>query len=80
MPSLATEVFLGVPGRFAHGHTVAGYIGMIPCEHTGGKRQRRGKLSKQGNSLRGYLGTEAALHAVRKDPELKKGNRASAPT
>jgi transposase len=70
--ALATEVFLGEPSRFAYGNQVASYIGMIPCEHTSGKRQRLGKLTKQGNSLLRYLWTEATLHAVRKDPELKR--------
>ena len=31
-----------------------------------------GKISKQGNALLRYLWTEAAMHAVRKDPELKR--------
>jgi hypothetical protein len=42
---------------------VASYIGMIPCEHTSGKRQRLGKLTKEGNSLLRYLWTEATIHA-----------------
>ena len=70
--ALATEVFLGDPSRFAKGKNVASYIGMIPCEHTSGKRQRLGKLTKEGNSLLRYLWTEATIHAVRKDPELKR--------
>jgi len=70
--ALATEVFLGDPSRFAQGKNVASYIGMIPCEHTSGKRQRLGKLTKEGNSLLRYLWTEATIHAVRKDPELKR--------
>ena len=70
--ALATEVFLGDPSRFATANQVASYIGMIPCEHTSGKRQRLGKLSKQGNSLLRYLWTEATMHAVDKDPELKR--------
>jgi transposase len=45
---------------------------MIPCEHSSGKRQRLRKLSKEGKSLLRYLWTEAAMHAVRKDPELKR--------
>jgi transposase len=64
--ALATEVFLGDPSRFATGNQVASYIGMIPCEHTSGKRQRLGKLTKQGNSLLRYLWTEATMHAVEK--------------
>jgi transposase len=70
--ALATEVFLGDPGRFADGKAVASYIGMIPCEHSSGKRQRLGKLTKQGNSLLRYLWTEATMHAVQKDAELKR--------
>ena len=70
--ALATEVFLGDPNRFANGKNVASYIGMIPCEHTSGKRQRLGKLTKEGNSLLRYRWTEATIHAVRKDPELKR--------
>jgi transposase len=38
--ALATEVFLGDPCRFATGNQMASYIGMIPCEHSSGKRQR----------------------------------------
>jgi transposase len=70
--ALATEVFLGDPKRFDHGNQVASYIGMIPCEHTSGKRQRLGKTTKQGNSLLRYLWTEAVMHAVQKDAELKR--------
>ena len=70
--ALASEVFLGEPSRFATGNQVASYIGMIPCEHTSGKRQRLGKMTKQGNSLLRYLWTEATMHAVAKDPELKR--------
>ena len=70
--ALATEVFLGDPNRFATGNQVASYIGMIPCEHSSGKRQRLGKLTKEGNSLLRYLWTEATMHAVGKDPELKR--------
>lgn len=70
--ALATEVFLGDPRRFRTGKQVASYIGMIPGEHSSGQRQRLGKLSKEGNSLLRYLWCEATLHAVVKDPELKR--------
>jgi transposase len=70
--ALATDVFLGDPSRFATGNQVASYIGMIPCEHTSGKRQRLGKMSKQGNALLRYLWTEAAMSTVRKDPEQQR--------
>lgn len=70
--ALATDVFLGDAHRFANSNKVASYIGMIPCEHSSGKRQRLGKLSKEGNALLRYLWTEAVMHAAAKDPELKR--------
>jgi transposase len=73
--ALATEVFLGEPRRFADGKAVASYIGMIPSEHSSGRRQRCGKLSKQGNSLLRFLWGEAAMQAVRRDPELQRSYR-----
>jgi transposase len=70
--ALATEVFLGDPKRFSDGKALASYIGMIPSEHSSGRRQRLGAMSKQGNALLRYLWCEAAMHAVERDPELKR--------
>src|SRR6266436_6112252 len=70
--ALATEVFLGDPTRFADSKALASYVGMIPSEYSSGGRQRLGGLSKQGNPLLRFLWCEAAIHAVRKDPELKR--------
>ena len=70
--ALATEVFLGDPQRFSDGKAVSSYMGMIPREHSSGGRQRLGGLSKQGNALLRYLWCEAAMHAVGRDPELKR--------
>jgi len=71
--ALATEVFLGDPQRFADGKAIGSYIGMIPSEHSsGGRKQRFGRISKQGNSLLRFLWGEAAIHAVRRDPELRR--------
>ena len=71
--ALATEVFLGDPTRFADGKAVSSYIAMIPSERSsGGRRQRLGKLSKQGNALVRFLWGEATIHAVRRDPELRR--------
>lgn len=70
--ALASEVFLGDPRRFADGKAVASYVGMIPSERSSGRRQRLGKLSKQGNALLRFLWGEAAIHAVRRDPELRR--------
>lgn len=70
--ALASEVFLGDPRRFADGKAVASYVGMIPSERSSGRRQRFGRLSKQGNALLRFLWGEAAIHAVRRDPELQR--------
>jgi transposase len=71
--ALATEVFWGDPKRFVDGKAVASYIGMIPSEHSsGGRRQRLGTRSKQGNALLRYLWCEATIHAVQRDPEWKR--------
>lgn len=70
--ALATEVFLGDPWRFASSKELASYAGMIPCEHSSGRRQRLGSLTKQGNSLLRFLWSEAAIHAVRRDAQLKQ--------
>jgi transposase len=70
--ALATDVFLGDPTRFADGQALASYVGIIPKEYSSGGRQRLGGLSKQGNPLLRFLWCEAAIHAVRRDPELQR--------
>ena len=70
--ALATEVFLGDPTRFVDGKALASYVGMIPSEYSSGSRQRLGGLSKQGNPLLRFLWGEAAMHAVRRDPDLQR--------
>jgi len=70
--ALATDVFLGDPNRFRDGKALASYIGIIPRENSSGGRQRLGGLTKQGNPLLRFLWCEAAVHAVRRDPELRQ--------
>jgi transposase len=70
--ALATDVFLGDPGRFADGKAVVSYVGMIPSEYSSGGQQRLGGLSKQGNPFLRFLWCEAAVHAVRRDPDLQR--------
>jgi len=70
--ALATEVFLGDPSRFGDGKAVASYVGLIPSEYSSGERQRLGKITKQGNPLLRLLWCEAAIHAVRRDPVLRR--------
>jgi transposase len=70
--ALATDVFLGDPRRFADGKALASYVGLIPGERSSGRRQRLGKVTKQGSPLLRFLWGEAGAHAVRRDPELKR--------
>ena len=70
--ALATDVFLGDPARFGDGKALVSYVGMIPSEYSSGGQQRLGGLSKPGNPLLRFLWCEAALHAVRRDPELQR--------
>jgi transposase len=71
--ALATEVFLGAAQRFPSGKALASYVGLIPSEYSsGGRRQRLGALSKQGNPFLRFLWVEATLHAVRKDAALRR--------
>ena len=59
--------------RFADGKAVSSYVGMIPAEaSSGGKRQRLGELTKQGNAMLRFLWCECVRHAVRHDAELKR--------
>jgi transposase len=70
--ALATEVFLGDPSRFASSKELASSAGLIPGEHSSGRRQRLGSLTKQGNPLLRFLWSEAAIHAARRDALLKQ--------
>jgi transposase len=59
--ALATEVFLGDPSRFAGSKELASYVGMIPGEHSSGKRQRLGGLTLHvGRAVRGNYSVPAA--------------------
>ena len=58
--------------RFASSRKVAAYAGLEPREYSSGERQRFGRISKAGPRLLRYLLIEAAHHAVRSDPGLKR--------
>ena len=70
--ALAFVLILGVPERFACGKQVASYLGLIPCEHSSGGRQRLGHLSKQGNALLRFLMIESAHAVVRYEPAWRR--------
>lgn len=71
--ALAFVLTMGPVQRFRRGKQVASYFGLIPAEHSsGGRGQRLGHISKQGNPfLRGLL-VEAAQSAVRQEPKMRR--------
>jgi len=72
MTSLAFVLIVGPVTRFQRSKQVASYLGLNPCEHSSGGRQRLGAISKQGNPmLRGLL-VEAGHSAARLDAELRQ--------
>jgi transposase len=70
--ALAFVLTIGDPTRFRNGKQVASYLGLIPAEHSSGRRQRLGHISKQGNALLRGLLVEAAHTAARTVPEWRR--------
>ena len=70
--ALCFVLTMGDVSRFARGKQVASYLGLIPLEKSSGKRQRLGKLTKQGNRLMRMLLVEAAQSTVRYEPGFRK--------
>lgn len=74
--ALAFVLTIGDVSRFEHSGQVASYVGLIPCEHTSGGKQRLGAISKQGNRFLRQLLVEAAQTACRLDEGFRKQYRA----
>ena len=71
--ALAFTLTMGLVERLAVANKWIADPGLIPSEHSsGGRQQRLGHISKQGNPfLRGLL-VEAAQSAVRHEPEMRR--------
>lgn len=67
--TLVTEI--GSFGRFAHASQVMSYTGLVPSEHSSGKKNRRGAITKSGNSHLRRVLVESAWH-YRHRPRLAK--------
>ncbi|MBL9024133.1 MAG: IS110 family transposase [Myxococcales bacterium] len=67
--TLVTEI--GCFGRFAHASQVMSYTGLVPSEHSSGKKNRRGAITKSGNSHLRRVLVESAWH-YRHRPRLAK--------
>jgi transposase len=70
--ALAFVLTIGPVARFENAKKVASYVGLIPCEHSSGGKQRLGHISKQGSPLLRFLLVEAGQSAVKKDAELQR--------
>jgi transposase len=70
--TLATEI--GSFSRFAHAAQVMSYTGLVPSEHSSGKKSKRGAITKTGNSHLRRVLVESAWH-YRHRPRLAKRQR-----
>lgn len=52
-------------GRFESAHRLESYLGLVPGERSSGEKQRRGRLSKAGNTRARWLLVEAAWRIQR---------------
>lgn len=50
--------------RFASAHQVEAYLGLVPSGRSSGERQRRGRITKAGNTRMRWLLVEAAWRAA----------------
>jgi transposase len=51
--------------RFSGAHQVEAYLGLVPSERSSGERQRRGRITKAGNTRMRWLLVEAAWRVLR---------------
>lgn len=70
--TLATE--LGSLSRFERAAQVMSYTGLVPSEHSSGKKNKRGAITKSGNSHLRRVLVESAFH-YRHRPKLAKRQR-----
>ncbi len=53
------------PERFENGHQVSAYFGLVPCEMSSGEKQRKGRITKAGNTRVRWLLVQAAISIMR---------------
>jgi transposase len=71
--SLVTEI--GDFSRFAQAPQFSAFLGLVPSEDSSGKRERRGAITKAGNSRLRLLLIEAANSTLRSRTYGKKSKR-----
>lgn len=65
LSAVGLQAEIGDFARFAHPKQLAGYLGLVPSEHTSGEQRRQGAITKAGNSHVRRLLIEAAWHQRR---------------
>ena len=53
------------PERFENGHQVSAYFGLVPSEMSSGEKQRKGRITKAGNTRVRWLLVQAAISIMR---------------
>jgi transposase len=61
----AVAAALDTPERFDNGHQVAAYFGLVPSEMSSGEQQRKGHITKTGDSRARYLLVQVAISMLR---------------
>lgn len=68
----AVVAWIDDPRRFAKGHKIGAYFGLVPCQDASAGRNHLGHITRQGpNAVRGLL-IEAAWQAIRRSPEVRR--------
>lgn len=63
---------LGDMRQFSNERKLFSYVGLTPAEFSSGEMERKGHITRQGNSRLRHVLVEAAWVAIRKDSVLKK--------
>src|SRR6266436_2724026 len=72
LTALATVVVLGPVARFHDSKHVVSYVGLAPAVHASADKAHLGRITKQGSPLLRFVLGQAAAHAARMDPDLKR--------
>ena len=62
LSAVGLQAEIGDFQRFAHPKQLAGYLGLVPSEHTSGEQRRQGAITKAGSKHARRLLVEAAWH------------------
>ena len=63
---------LGTVSRFPDSKHVVSYVGLAPALNASADKYRLDKITKQGSTLLRFVLGQAATHAARLDPDLKR--------